>query len=90
MDKQTTYTFTAYNATVNFCIHDAEIIINDHAGGEIIAIEGINQRDLHSAIINYVQNLALYKGKEEAFIELLKGLQKEVKKAVARMEGQAE
>ncbi len=90
MDKQTTYTFTAYNASVHFCIHDAEIIINDHAGGEVISIEGINQRDLHGAIINYVQNLALHRGKEEAFVELLKGLRNEVEKAVARMEGQGE
>jgi hypothetical protein len=81
MDKQTTYSFTAYNASIHFCAHDGEIVINDHAGGEVIGIEGINQRDLHGAMINYVHNTIPRKDKE-TFLDFLKEMQKEVTKAL--------
>jgi len=79
MDKQTTYSFTAYNASIHFCAHDGEIVINDHAGGEVVGIEGISQRDLHGAMINYVINTSLRKDKE-SFFDFLKEMQKEVTK----------
>jgi hypothetical protein len=81
MEKQTTYTFTAFNASVHFCTHDAEITINDHAGGEVVAIEGLNQRDLHGAMINYVHNVSLRKDKE-TFLDFLKGMQEQVAKTL--------
>lgn len=87
MDKQTTYTFTAYNASVHFCTHDAEIVINDHAGGEVVTIEGLNQRDLHGAMISYVYNARLRKDKE-TFLDFLKGMQTEVAKTLAVLEGE--
>lgn len=82
MEKQTTYTFTAYNASVHFCTHDAEIAINDHAGGEVVSIEGLNQRDLHDAMINYVHNVSLRKDKE-TFLGFLKVMQEQVTKSLA-------
>jgi thioredoxin-related protein len=81
MDKQTTYTYTAYNASIHFCTSDSEIVINDHAGGEVVTIEGLNSRDLHGAMINYVHNVSLRKDKE-TFLDFLKGLQKEVEKTL--------
>jgi|688.fasta_scaffold826833_2 hypothetical protein len=81
MEKQTTYTFTAFNAGVHFCTHDAEITINDHAGGEVVVIEGLNQRDLHEAMINYVHNVSLRKNKE-TFLDFLKGMQEQVAKTL--------
>jgi thioredoxin-related protein len=81
MDKQTTYSFTAYNASIHFCTHDGEIVINDRAGGEVVVIEGVNQRDLHGAMINYVSNTSLRKDKE-TFFDFLKEMQKEVTKAL--------
>lgn len=81
MEKQTTYTFNAFNASVHFCTHDSEIVINDHMGGETVSIEGIASRDLHGAMINYVHNAALRKDKE-TFLDFLKGMQKEVAKTL--------
>ena len=81
MEKQTNYVYTAYNASVHFCTHDSEIVINDHAGGETVSIEGIASRDLHGAMINYVHNAGLRKDKE-TFIDFLKGMQKEVAKTL--------
>jgi hypothetical protein len=81
MDKQTTYNFTAYNASIHFCTYDGEIVIRDHACGETIGIEGINQRDLHGAMINYVNNTTMRKDKE-SFLDFLKEMQKEVTKAL--------
>ena len=81
MEKQTTYTYTAYNASIHFCTSDSEIVINDHAGGETVSIEGLNSRDLHGAMINYVHNVGLRKDKE-TFFDFLKGLQKEVEKTL--------
>ena len=81
MEKQTNYVYTAYNASIHFCTHDSEIVINDHAGGETVSIEGLNSRDLHGAMINYVHNVSLRKDKE-AFLDFLKGMQKEVEKTL--------
>jgi hypothetical protein len=82
MDKQTTYTFNAYNASVHFCTHDAEIAINDHACGEFVSIEGLNQRDLHDAMINYVHNAGLRKDKE-TFLDFLVRMQDQVARTLA-------
>ena len=81
MEKQVNYVYTAYNANVHFCTHDFEIVINDHAGGETVSIEGLNSRDLHGAMINYVHNVSLRKDKEP-FLDFLKGMQKEVEKTL--------
>lgn len=81
MEKQITYTYTAYNATVHFCTHDSEIVINDHVGGEIVSVEGLNSRNLHGAMINYVHNVALRKDKE-TFLDFLEGMKKEVEKTL--------
>ena len=81
MEKQVNYVYTAYNASVHFCTHDSEIVINDHAGGETVSIEGLNSRDLHEAMINYVHNVSLRKDKN-TFLDFLKGMQKEVEKTL--------
>jgi hypothetical protein len=39
MEKQINYTYTAYNASVHFCTHDSEIVINDHVGGETVLLK---------------------------------------------------
>lgn len=82
MDKQTTYTFTAYNASVHFCTHDSEIVINDHSGGETVSIEGLTSRDLHGAMINYVHNAGLRKDKE-TFLDFLVRMQDQVARTLA-------
>lgn len=81
MEKQITHTFTAYSASIHFCTHDSEVVINDHAGGETVSIEGLNARDLHGAMINYVHNVSLRKDKE-TFLSFLKGMQEEVAKTL--------
>lgn len=86
MEKQTNYVFTAYNASVHFCTCDAEIVINDHMGGETVSIEGLAFRDLHGAMINYVNNVSLRRDRE-VYIDFLRGMKKEVEKTLAVFEG---
>jgi hypothetical protein len=61
MERTTLISYTFMNGSMHIHPYDTEIHFTDYSTRETISIEGMAPRDVHQAILCYINNLSLQK-----------------------------